>query len=158
MARPNWSLAWPYGAPAAARSRKTWARSTGCRKPRRTACRTRTACWTGLRHLRRRRNGQKPGCSACRVARIELAAVFGLSRTEALLLDPKAADCGHCLLVDIRAQHQRSKRRLISLRSAEDRQALDRAVRLFEQVDGGPDGPEGNYRQRLYRLKMLTPE
>jgi TPR repeat protein len=90
------------------------------------------------------------------VARIELAALFGLSRPEALLLDLKEADRGHCLLVDIRAQHPHSKRRLIQLQTGEERQALDRIARLFEHVDCGPDGPEGNYRQRLYRLGTLA--
>jgi TPR repeat protein len=92
------------------------------------------------------------------VARIELAALFGLSRPEALLLDVKAADCGHCLLVDIRARHPHSKRRLILLQTGEERQALDRIARLFEHVDCGPEGPEGNYRQRLYRFRALVPE
>jgi TPR repeat protein len=89
------------------------------------------------------------------VARIELAATFGLSRNEALLLDPKAADCGHCLLVDIRAQQKHSKRRLIQLKTAGERQMLDRVLRVFDKVESGPEGPEGNYRQRLYRLKTL---
>lgn len=88
-------------------------------------------------------------------ARIELAALFGLSRSEALLIDLPAADCGHCLAVDIRAHHPHSKRRLILVQTAEERKLLDRAVRLFEQLDCSPDGPEGNYRQRLYRLKTL---
>lgn len=92
------------------------------------------------------------------VARIELAALFGLSRPEALLLDTKAADCGHCLLIDIRSRHRHSKRRLIRLQTGEERQALDRIVRLFEHMDCGPDGPEGNYRQRLYRFRTLVPE
>lgn len=86
-------------------------------------------------------------------ARLELAALFGLSRAEALLLDVKSADHGHCLVVDIRASYGRSKRRLVLLRTARERQALDRIVRLFEAIDSGPDGLEGNYRQRLYRLK-----
>jgi len=43
------------------------------------------------------------------------------------------------------------------LRTARERQALDRIVRLFEEVDSGPDGLEGNYRQRLYRLKTWLP-
>ncbi|MBA5608018.1 sel1 repeat family protein [Duganella sp. FT3S] len=86
-------------------------------------------------------------------ARIELARLFGLTRAETLLLDVKAADHGHCLVVDIRASYGRSKRRLILLRTAQQRQALDRIVRQFEHVDSGPDGLEGNYRQRLYRLK-----
>ena len=90
-------------------------------------------------------------------ARLELAELFGLSRAEALLLDVKAADQGHCLVVDIRASYGRSKRRLILLRTARERQALDRISRLFDGVDNGPDGPEGNYRQRLYRLKTWLP-
>jgi TPR repeat protein len=90
-------------------------------------------------------------------ARLELATLFGLSRAEALLLDVKAADQGHCLVVDIRASYGRSKRRLVLLRTARERQALDRIVRLFEEVDSGPDGLEGNYRQRLYRLKTWLP-
>jgi TPR repeat protein len=91
-------------------------------------------------------------------ARLELASLFGLSRAEALLLDVKAADQGHCLVVDIRASYGRSKRRLVLLRTARERQALDRIVRLFEKIDSGPDGLEGNYRQRLYRLKTWLPD
>ena len=86
-------------------------------------------------------------------ARLELAAVFGLSRAEALLLDIRQADHGHCLVVDIRASYGRSRRRLVLVDTAQERQALDRVARLFESVDCGPGGPEGNYRQRLYRLK-----
>lgn len=92
------------------------------------------------------------------VARLELAIIFGLSRAEALLLNVNAADCGHCLLIDIRDVHPRSKRRLILIQSTEQRQALSRIVRLFEEVDCGVKGPEGNYRQRLYRLRMMAPE
>jgi len=88
-------------------------------------------------------------------ARIELAALFDLSRAEALLLDVGAADQGHCLVIDIRASYGRSKRRLVMVESVDQREALDRIVRLFEQVDCGPAGPEGNYRQRLYRLRTL---
>ncbi|MES2130320.1 MAG: hypothetical protein V4463_23875 [Pseudomonadota bacterium] len=91
-------------------------------------------------------------------ARLELGAIFRLTRAEALLLDVKAADQGHCLVVDIRASYGRSKRRLVMVETAAQRQALDRIVRSFEQVDAGPNGPEGNYRQRLYRLKTLAPE
>jgi hypothetical protein len=61
-------------------------------------------------------------------------------------------------VVDIRAHRPHSARRLILLENAEDRRALDRIVRLFEQVDSGPNGPEGNYRRRLYRLKALMPD
>ena len=89
-------------------------------------------------------------------ARLELAAMFNLSRAEALLLDVRRADHGHCLVVDIRASYGRSKRRLVLLDGAQQRHALDRIARLFENVDCGPGGPEGNYRQRLYRLKTLA--
>ncbi|MBD8532405.1 MULTISPECIES: SEL1-like repeat protein [unclassified Massilia] len=88
-------------------------------------------------------------------ARLELAALFGLTRAETLLLDVAAADQGHCLVVDIRASYGRSKRRLVMVDTAQERQTLDRIVRLFENVDCGPGGPEGNYRQRLYRLRTL---
>jgi len=88
-------------------------------------------------------------------ARLELAALFQLSRAEALLLDVSASDQGHCLVIDIRASYGRSKRRLVLVETAQERQALDRIGRLFEQIDCGPSGPEGNYRQRLYRLRTL---
>ena len=91
-------------------------------------------------------------------ARLELASLFHLSRAEALLLDINAADHGHCLVVDIRASYGRGKRRRLALlRTAQQRQALDRIVRLFDAVDCGSNGPEGNYRQRLYRLKTWLP-
>jgi TPR repeat protein len=88
-------------------------------------------------------------------ARLALARLFGLTRAEALLLDVKAADRGHCLVVDIRASYGRSKRRLVLVDTAQERQALDEIVRVFDNIDCGPTGPEGNYRQRLYRLRTL---
>jgi TPR repeat protein len=91
-------------------------------------------------------------------ARLELAALFSLSRAEALLLDIRQADHGHCLVIDIRASYGRSKRRLALVETAQQRHALDRIVQLFEDVDCSSGGPEGNYRQRLYRLKTLLPE
>ena len=96
-----------------------------------------------------------PGSHPLLGARLELAALFNLTRAEALLLDVATADQGHCLVIDIRASYGRSKRRLVMVESAAERQALDRIVQLFEQVDCGPAGPEGNYRQRLYRLRTL---
>jgi len=39
--------------------------------------------------------------------------------------------------------------------TGQERQALDRIVRLFDNIECGPAGPEGNYRQRLYRLRTL---
>ena len=89
-------------------------------------------------------------------ARVELAALFSLSRAEALLLDVPAADHGHCLVIDIRASYGRSKRRLVLVETAQERHALDRIAGLFEGIDCGPSGPEGNYRQRLYRLRTLV--
>jgi TPR repeat protein len=91
-------------------------------------------------------------------ARLELAVTFGLSRAEALLLDLRHADHGHCLVVDIRASYGRSRRRLVPVEALHERQLLDRVARLFDDVDCGPGGPEGNYRQRLYRLRTLLPE
>jgi hypothetical protein len=90
-------------------------------------------------------------------ARLELARQFGLSRAETLLLDIRSADRGHCLLIDIRASYGRSKRRLVMVDGVRQRQALDQISRVFEGVEPGPQGPEGNYRQRLYRLKTVLP-
>jgi hypothetical protein len=88
-------------------------------------------------------------------ARIELAALFGLTHAEALLIDPDAADRGHCLVADIRALHARSRRRLIMIETGEERTALNRMLRVFENIDCGPNGPEGNYRQRVYLFKKI---
>ncbi|MGB4346002.1 MAG: hypothetical protein WBJ21_06360 [Burkholderiaceae bacterium] len=88
-------------------------------------------------------------------ARVELGYWFGLSRAESLLLDVETADHGHCLEVDIRAEHPRSRRRLIQIKTGEQRQALDRLNRLTESVEAGTNAPEGNYRQRLYRFRNL---
>jgi hypothetical protein len=114
-----------------------------------------------LRKIAPRLPGVRMGTAAAAshpllAARIELAALFGLSRAEALLLDVKAADRGHCLVVDIRASYGRSKRRLVMVATPREREALDRIVRVFDGIDAGPGGPEGNYRQRLYRLKTLA--
>jgi len=91
-------------------------------------------------------------------ARLELARAFGLSRAEALLLDLRRADRGHCLVIDIRASYGRSRRRIVVVETPQERQLLDRLGVLFDDVDPGPNGPEGNYRQRLYRLRSVLPE
>ncbi len=89
-------------------------------------------------------------------ARVELAYWFGLTRAEALLIDVETADHGHCLEVDIREVHPRSRRRLVQVQTGEQRQALERASRMFDIADiHGELGPEGNYRQRLYRFRSL---
>ena len=90
-------------------------------------------------------------------ARLRLATVFHLSRAEALLLDVRAADQGHCLVIDIRGSYGRSKRRLVAIATDEERRALDAIVDQFDGIDCGSGGPEGNYRQRLYRLKTVLP-
>lgn len=91
-------------------------------------------------------------------ARVALAARFGLSIPEALLIDPARADRGHCLEIDIRRSYARGGRRLILVQTPEERQALDDTIRLLDGIDCSASGPEGNYRQRLYRLKRLVPD
>jgi TPR repeat protein len=88
-------------------------------------------------------------------ARIELAASFGLSCPEALLLDLNTADRRHCLLVDIRSHYGRSKRRIILIQTGEEYRTLTRIGRLFANIDCGPNGPEGNYQKRFYLFKKL---
>lgn len=89
-------------------------------------------------------------------ARIELAYWFGLTRAEALLIDIETADHGHCLEIDIRSIHPRSRRRLIQILTGDQRQALDRAARMADTPDAHTElGPEGSYRQRLYRFRSL---
>jgi TPR repeat protein len=114
-----------------------------------------TEAWKGLAALLAGRDLSDHPLLA---ARLELALAFGLSRAETLLLDIKNADRGHCLVIDIRASYGRSRRRLVLVETAQERQLLDRMAAVFEQVDCGPAGPEGNYRQRLYRLRTLFPE
>ncbi len=96
-------------------------------------------------------------CYPFLAARIELASIFGLSRPEALLLDFHQANQGHCLLVDIRNVYRHSRRRLILIRTSRQRQVLTRIAQLFDKVDCSLKGPEGNYRQRQYRLRALFP-
>lgn len=91
------------------------------------------------------------------MARVTLAARFGLSLPETLLIDPAGADLGHCLLVDVRTQYARGRRRLIMIETSEQRQTLDRVAQLLDGMDCGPNGPEGKYRQRLYRFRKLVP-
>jgi uncharacterized protein len=90
-------------------------------------------------------------------ARVALAARIGLSIPEALLIDLNTADYGHCLVIDIRAHYARGKRRLILVRTEEERQAIAHIAYLLDGVDCGADGSEGNYRQRFYRFKQLVP-
>ncbi|TQK09201.1 MULTISPECIES: tetratricopeptide repeat protein [unclassified Herbaspirillum] len=91
-------------------------------------------------------------------ARVELAATFGLTKPEALLIDVNNADYGHCLVVDICDYYARSKRRLVAIETEEQRSILNRIGRLFSDVDCSFNGLEGNYRQRQYRLKTSFPD
>jgi TPR repeat protein len=88
-------------------------------------------------------------------ARIELATLFGLTQTEALWLDIIRADQGHCLIIDVSDNAPKTKRRLVPLVTTEEREAVDRVKLLFQGIDCGISGPEGNYRKRLYRLEKL---
>ncbi|WDZ95803.1 hypothetical protein Herbaro_20360 [Herbaspirillum sp. WKF16] len=90
-------------------------------------------------------------------ARLEIAAAFGLSRPEALLLDFRKGSHGHCLEVDISEHHAKSRRRLVLIESDEQREILKSATRIFGDADLGLNGPEGKYRQRQYKLKTLFP-
>lgn len=108
---------------------------------------------TGALAARRDLSGVQPLLAA----RLALAALFQLTRAEALLLDIKAADRGHCLVVDIRASYGRSKRRLVQINPVQ-RQRFDQILGVFGDLDTGPTGPEGNYRQRLYRLRTSIPD
>ncbi len=108
-----------------------------------------------IANRRRQPSSPWPLTSQYMAARVELALHFGLSRAEALVLDVKKADCGHCLVVDIRDYHPRSKRRLIVIRDERMRQMVSRIRHLFSDVDNSEIGPEGNYRRRLYRLKSM---
>jgi len=88
-------------------------------------------------------------------ARLEMAEIFGLSKSEALLIDVRTSDRGHCLLVDTRAMHARGTRRLIVIETEEQRVLLNKVSRLFRNIDCGQGGPEGSYRARQERLARL---
>ncbi|MBB3214231.1 hypothetical protein FHW67_003543 [Herbaspirillum sp. Sphag1AN] len=107
-----------------------------------------------LMHLNEKRKSAHPFLSA----RVELAATFGLTNPEALLIDVKAADYGHCLVIDICRYYARSRRRLVVIDTDEQRATLNRICRLFSDVDCSFSGLEGSYRQRQYRLKSNFPE
>lgn len=88
-------------------------------------------------------------------ARIELAALVGLSKLEAIWLDIHEADHEHCLVVDVAKHARNTKRRLISLSRDEERDAINRMKALFYGIECNEDGPEGDYRRRMYRLNKL---
>ena len=120
------------------------------------ACRAAPAPWARAAQLQMTNQAFK--VPHILMARVALAAQFGLSIPETLLIDPERADRGHCLEIDIRSLHARSKRRLILVLSPEERRLLNDMRRFLGGMDCSPGGPEGNYRQRLYRLKKLVPD
>lgn len=93
------------------------------------------------------------GISRYLQARLELAAAFGLTQPEALLIDVNAANCRYALWINIQAQYYRRKQRLILVSTSEQYQTLNRIARLFRNIDCGPNGPEGSYRERYSRLR-----
>ena len=104
-------------------------------------------------------------CRACRIqSRHEQSvSVSGGAHRAGLLVWSDArrgpADHGHCLEIDIREQHPRSRRRLVQIVTGDLRAALDRVARMFDAVEAkGVAGQEGNYRQRLYRFRSLMTE
>ncbi|HYD62110.1 MAG TPA: hypothetical protein VEC35_17230 [Noviherbaspirillum sp.] len=82
------------------------------------------------------------------MARIALAARFGLSIPEALMIDPARADRCHCMVIDIRDSYARARRRLILVQTPEERRLLDDTILLLDRFDCSASGPEGNFRQR----------
>lgn len=88
-----------------------------------------------------------------RRARLDLAAIFGLTQPEALLIDIHKMDCQNCILINIDAHYYRRTRRLILVSTDEQRRTLNHILHVFENVDCGPNGPEGSYRERFNRFK-----
>jgi len=87
--------------------------------------------------------------------RIELGKMFGLKRIEVLLTDWRRADRNHCLLIDISQWTSKHRQRVLPIMRDEQRRLLDTARYRFRDIDAGIDGPEGNYRQRLYLFRKL---
>lgn len=80
--------------------------------------------------------------------RLELAAAFGLDAPEMLLLDPQTADRGDCLLIDIRGELPRTKRRIVIVQTDDERAMLDRARRLLSPMNPHPTDVRGPYLRR----------
>lgn len=80
--------------------------------------------------------------------RLEVSLAFGLSGPETLLFDPEAADHGDCLLIDIRSQLPRSRRRIVLVESATERTLIARARRLLSPKAAHVTDVRGSYLQR----------
>jgi len=92
-------------------------------------------------------------------ARIELAATFGLSPTETLLIDLGKSDKGFCLDVDLQGTRRDHKRRLILVENSEQREKLIRIAKIRPEFD--PNDPDvlNHFRNCLRMLfKVGIPE
>lgn len=81
--------------------------------------------------------------------RLELAAQFGLLRHEFLLLDPRQADAGAVLVVDVRAGYGKAKRRLIRINTPAQREILQRAGLFLHAAEKVGAGAYQNLRRRF---------
>lgn len=88
--------------------------------------------------------------------RIAVGKAFGLRRMEVLLTDWQRADRDNCLMIELSAWTPKHALRIVPIRTPGQRQILDLARYRFRDLDTGPDGPEGNYRQRLYLFNKLV--
>ncbi|MEW5882333.1 MAG: hypothetical protein AB1761_18075 [Pseudomonadota bacterium] len=94
--------------------------------------------------------------NALLAARLALARAFGLTRHEALTLDVIRAQRPWGLWVDpspFFAQRRKSTPRAVPALTPSAHHAMARAASLFERVDAGPAGAEGDYRARVYALR-----
>lgn len=83
-------------------------------------------------------------------ARLELALAFKLSMPEMLLFDPRQADHGDCLAIDVRKVLPRTRRRILLVESESERALLDRTRRLLEPSFQHPTDVRGTYAQRKF--------
>jgi hypothetical protein len=163
IAMPSWNAATPPGARAARTRAMTCAPCSGCRRRRRRAARRRRRCCA--RSRRARRNLAGPGRAAGRdlsdypllAARLELAlAVRPEPRRSA------AAGCEACRPRPLPGgRHPRQLRAQPAPPGAGGNGAGAPAARPHRapvrERRQRPGGPEGNYRQRLYRLRTCCP-
>ncbi|CAG0991193.1 Secretory immunoglobulin A-binding protein EsiB [Geobacteraceae bacterium] len=81
-------------------------------------------------------------------ARMELASAMGLQISEMLLIDPVSAYRKDCLVVDLRQAGVRSRRRVVLVENAIQREIVEKAVRLFAVSNPLPGDLVGSYRAR----------
>ncbi|MFZ5538739.1 MAG: hypothetical protein ACOY5V_03240 [Pseudomonadota bacterium] len=89
-------------------------------------------------------------------ARLALARAFGLTQYETLTLDVTRAQRSWGLWVDpstFFAQRRKSTPRAVPALTQAAHHAMARAAQIFERIDSGPLGAEGDYRARVYALR-----